>query len=125
VIEAATAIIKAPAKETHTAADQLADLVGDKMRGESLEDLNRIITARQRKRFVKKIFKKQESKYESFVELLNNTPSWKNASNHIDNFLYQQGLNPYSREALELSDLVYNRYFPKDISANKGSEFRY
>ena len=104
--------------------DQLADLVGDKMKGEEIEDLNRLIMPKQRKRFIKKIFMKQEQQYLEFINLVNSTPTWKHASNLIDSFFYQQGLNPYSREALEFSDLVYNRYFPKDISVNKGQEFR-
>ncbi len=108
-----------------SAAEQLANLVGDKLKGDHLEDLAKIITARQRKRFVKKIFKKQENQYEEFIRLLNSTPTWKHASHLIDSFFYQQGLNPYSKEALEFSDLVYNRYFPKDAAVTRGDEFRY
>ncbi len=107
-----------------SAVDQLADIVGDKMKGDHLEDLNRLIHPKQRKKFVKKIFKRKETQYQEFVGLVNKTPTWKHASNLIDSFFYQQGLNPYSKEALEFSDIVYNRYFPKDISVNKGDEFR-
>lgn len=106
-----------------SAVEQLADLVGEKMKGDRLENFANIITHRQRKRFVKKIFKKQVASYEEFVGLLNNTPTWKHASNLIDTFFYQQGLNPYSKEALEFSDLVYNRYYPKDIAIKKNSDF--
>ena len=106
-----------------SAVEQLADLVGEKMKGERLESLAHMITNRQRKRFVKKIFKKQESSYQEFVGLLDNTPTWKHASNLIDTFFYQQGLNPYSKEALEFSDLVYNRYYPKDIAIKKNGDF--
>ena len=113
------------AASSDSAADQLARAVGDQMKGQELEDLNRLITPKQKKKFVKKVFKKNEQQYLEFVTLLNGTPDWKNASNMIDSFFYQQGLNPYSKEALEFSDLIYNRYFPKDISVNKGSEFRY
>ena len=109
---------------TPSAVDQLADLVSQKMKGDHLEDLNDLIDPKQRKKFIKRIFKKRESQYQEFIGLVNNTPTWKHASNLIDTFFYQQGLNPYSREALEFSDLVYNRYFPKDISINKGEEFR-
>ncbi|MCB0260421.1 MAG: hypothetical protein KDE62_11995, partial [Calditrichaeota bacterium] len=109
---------------TPSAVDQLADLVSQKMKGDHLEDLNNLIDPKQRKKFIKRIFKKRESQYQEFIGLVNNTPTWKHASNLIDTFFYQQGLNPYSREALEFSDLVYNRYFPKDISINKGEEFR-
>jgi len=104
--------------------DQLANIVSDKMRGDHLEDLSRIISPKQRKKFVKKIFNRKEKKYQEFISLMNSTPTWKHASNLIDNFFYQQGINPYSSEALEFSDIVYNRYFPKDIAVYKGHEFR-
>lgn len=113
------------ADRSATAADQLADLVSGKMRGDHLEDLGRIISPKQRKRFVKKIFSKKEKKYLEFISLMNSTPTWKHASNLIDNYFFQQGINPYSREALEFSDIVYNRYFPKDIAVNKGHEFKH
>ncbi len=108
-----------------SAAEQLADLVGQKMRGDHLEDITRLISPRQRKKFIKKIFSKKEKKFLEFLSLMNNTPNWKHASNLIDSYFFQQGINPYSKEALEFSDLVYNRYFPKDIAVNKGQEFKY
>lgn len=107
-----------------SAVDQLADLVSGKMRGDHLEDLSRLISPKQRKKFVKKIFNRKEKKYQEFISLMNSTPTWKHASNLIDNFFYQQGINPYSSEALEFSDIVYNRYFTKDIAVYKGHEFR-
>lgn len=108
-----------------SAAEQLADLVGQKMRGERLEDITRLISPKQRKKFIKKIFNKKEKQFLEFLSLMNNTPNWKHASNLIDSYFYQQGINPYSKEALEFSDLVYNRYFPKDIAVNKGQEFKF
>ncbi len=108
-----------------SAAEQLADLVGQKMRGDHLEDITRLISPKQRKKFIKKIFSKKEKKFLEFLSLMNNTPNWKHASNLIDSYFFQQGINPYSKEALEFSDLVYNRYFPKDIAVNRGQEFKY
>lgn len=108
-----------------SAVDKLADIVGSQMKGDDLVELDKLISPKHRKRFIKKVFKKREQQYEEFVQLVNNTPTWKHASNLIDEFFYQEGLNPYSKEALEFSDLVYNRYFPKDISVNKGEEFKY
>ncbi len=116
--------VEMTAEERQSAAEQLANVVGEKMKGDKLEDLNTLISQKQRKKFIKKIFRKQERQFQEFIALLNGTPTWKNASILIDSFFYQQGVNPYSREALEFSDLVYNRYFPKDIAVNKGEEFR-
>ncbi len=105
-----------------SAADQLADVVAAKIKGDVLVDLNHMITKKQRKKFVKKIFHKSEQHFEKFLRYINQTDSWKTASSIIDESLAKLGINPYSREALELSDLIYNRYFPKD-SAGAHKEF--
>ncbi len=97
-----------------TAADQLAQVVAEKIKGEKLEDLHSLITKKQRKKFIKKVFRKDEERYMTFVDLLNRTPDWKQASALIDDYFFETGINPYSKEALEFSDLVYSRYFPKD-----------
>ncbi len=102
-----------------SAADQLADVVSRKIKGEYLADLSSIISRKQEKKFTKKVFKKDQKSYRNFVEFLNGLPSWKQASAAIDEMFYQKGINPYSNEALEFSDLVYNRYFPKDRMVNK------
>jgi len=101
------------------AAEALAEVVAEKMKGEKLEDLHALITPKQRKKFIKKIFRKNEKQYEQVIGLLNQTPSWKKASIVIDEYFLQANINPYSKEALEFSDLVYNRYFPKDIGMKK------
>jgi len=104
----------APAGETSSAAEQLAQVVAEKIKGEKLEDLNAMISKKQRKKFIKKVFRKDEGRYVEFIELLNRTPDWKQASSLIDDYFFEAGINPYSKEALEFSDLVYSRYFPKD-----------
>lgn len=108
----------APAKAP-TAAEALADVVGQKMKGEKLEDLNSYIHPKQRKKFIKKVFHRKEKQFDRIIVALNQTPTWKQASNIIDDFFMRENINPYSREALEFSDLIYSRYFPKDISHQK------
>ncbi len=96
------------------AAEQLANMVAEKIKGDHLEDLHQLIKPKQRKKFIKKIFRKNESEYTEFIDLLNRIPDWKRASRTIDEYFVTASINPYSKEALEFSDLVYNRYFPKD-----------
>ncbi len=110
--------VPTPATETTSAAEQLAQVVAEKIKGEKLEDLNTMITKKQRKKFIKKVFRKDEARYVEFIELLNQTPDWKQASSLIDDYFFEAGINPYSKEALEFSDLVYSRYFPKDRPLN-------
>jgi len=105
--------------ESMTAADQLANMVAAKIKGDSLEDLENLIPRKMRKKIIKRIFKKNESQYTQFTEFINQVPTWKQASAAIDEMFYQTGINPYSRDALEFSDLIYNRYFPKDRKVNR------
>jgi hypothetical protein len=116
-IEAAEA--QAEVQSTNTAAEQLANIVAEKIKADHLADLNDMIGRWQRRKFIKKIFRKDESEYESFIRLLNRTPTWKEASNVIDSYFYENGLNPYAKESLEFTDLVYTRYFPKDDTFQK------
>lgn len=107
-----------PGREA-SAADQLADVVSEKIKGKYLEDLNKMISSKNRKKFIKKIFKKDEYRYSKFIGYLNQLPTWKKASTAIDEMFYQTGINPYSSIAIEFSDLIYNRYFPKDKRINR------
>ncbi|MFZ0389769.1 MAG: hypothetical protein WAN36_04870 [Calditrichia bacterium] len=108
--------------ESATAADQLAEVVSEKIKGTNLEDLNKIITVKQKRKFVRKIFAKNEYRYRTFIKFINNVPTWKRASAAIDEMFYQTDTNPYSKIALEFSDLIYNRFFPKDRP--RENEFR-
>lgn len=108
-------------KAVPSAAEALADVVGEKLKAGQLADLKINIHPKQRKKFIKKVFHKKERQYEEIISSLNKTPNWKQASNMIDDFFMRENINPYSREALEFSDLVYTRYFPKDISHKKGA----
>ena len=103
-----------------SAADELASIMGDRMRGDQLQDLGKVISPKMRKKFVKKIFRKKDDKYQEFVGQLNQISQWRDASSLIDEYFMQEGVNPYSKEALELSDIIYNRYYPKDTSAKRG-----
>jgi len=96
-------------------ADDLANYVAAKMKSDQpLEDINNMIVGRNRKKVIKRLFKKNEADFKSFVDILNAQNSWKEASVIIDEEFYQRSVNPYSKEALLFSDIVYNRFFPKD-----------
>jgi len=110
------------ARDQKTAEDELASLMSERMKGDRLSDISKMISPRNKKRFVKKVFNKKEQQFQSFVDVLNRTATWKEASYLIDDFFMREGVNPYSKDALEFTDLIYNRYHPKDI-ASKGSDF--
>jgi len=105
------------------AAEQLADLVTSKLQTKTLEDLNQLISEKNRKKFVKKLFDKNESKYSEFVRYLDKISTWRNASAAIEDYFHQAGIYHYDRDALEFTDLVYNRYFPVEKDHYLESKF--
>jgi hypothetical protein len=110
------------ARERKTAEDELASLMSERMKGDQLNDIGKMISLRNKKRFVKKVFNKKEQQFQNFVDVINRTTTWREASYLIDDFFMREGVNPYSKDALEFTDLIYNRYHPKDI-ASQGSDF--
>ncbi len=107
----------APAKNDTkgSVADDLAAFVASQIQSDKpLEDLNAIVVGRTRKKVIKKLFNKKENEFLSFVNIVNEQSAWKDASVIIDNAFYERGINPYSKEAIIFSDLIYIRFFPKD-----------
>ncbi len=96
-------------------AEDLADHLAKQIAGAGpLEDLNNMIKGRTRKKIIKKLFRKDEAAFNEFINKLNSMSSWKEASHFIDDTFYELNINPYSKEAITFSDIVYMRFFPKD-----------
>jgi hypothetical protein len=79
----------------------------------NLRSLHENISRTDRKRFLKRIFKKDESYYRSSIDALNGITSWKEASQYIDKILIANDIDPYSSDAVRFSEVVYQRFFPK------------
>lgn len=102
------------AKKSSVAQD-LADHVARQISSQSpLEDLGAMISGRTRHKIIKKLFGKSENEFLSFIAQINQLQTWKDASRVIDDEFYARGINPYSKEAISLSDIIYVRFFPKD-----------
>ncbi len=96
-------------------AEDLAEHLARQIASEGpLEDLHNMIKGRTRKKIIKKLFKKNEQAFNEFIDKLNEIKTWKEASHFIDDTFYEMNINPYSKEAIMFSDIVYMRYFPKD-----------
>jgi len=108
-------VVTAAAKPAANVADEMANFVASQIKSDKpLEDINDLIVGRNRKKIIKKLFKKKEEQFKKFVQSLNQLPAWKDASVIIDEEFYERGINPYSKEAIMFSDIVYLRFFPKD-----------
>jgi hypothetical protein len=75
--------------------------------------LTKLIDEKKRRVFIKKVFQKKLDAYLSFIERLEPVQAWKEAKALLDHEFQQHKVNPYSKEAVQLSDLVFSRYFTK------------
>ncbi len=113
--EEETQVVTAPTQKPGNVASEMADFVASQIStGQPLADLNPLIQGRTRKKIIKKLFRKKEDEFNSFIDLVNQHSTWKDASVIIDEEFYERGINPYSKEAIIFSDLIYIRFFPKD-----------
>lgn len=77
-------------------------------------DLRPLIDGRMEKSFVKKLFGGDRDAYDSLLDKLDDAESWRVAKILIDNELFKRDVDPFSREAIKLVDLVYGRYYPEE-----------
>lgn len=99
-------------------ANEIAEVVTKKLDGDVLPTMLKIITVDQSRRFIKKIFRKDEKKYIRFIRLIDRIPYWKAAYSTTIKLFRKLRVSRYSKEALELSNLIYLRYFPRDSYHN-------
>jgi hypothetical protein len=75
-----------------------------------LPDIHMIITEKERSRFLKKLFKKDEDYYTTFIGELNTSPTWKDATVLLNRFFQENQIDPFSDEAVEFTDAIQARY---------------
>lgn len=73
--------------------------------------LGNIISTKEKKTFIKRIFNNDLYAYLKFMEILDSTEKWKTAKNIIDTELERRDIDTYSKEALKLGDRVFSKYF--------------
>jgi hypothetical protein len=78
----------------------------------AVEDFNKLITEKQRNRFIIKIFNNDKKDYHKFIKLIHHINNWKDANILIDFYFYKNGIDPISKEALDFRNIIYFVYFP-------------
>jgi hypothetical protein len=76
--------------------------------------LREFIDTKSEKVFVKKLFGGDNAEYEQLINKLDEAESWRVAKILIDNELFKRDVDPFSREAIKLVDLVYGLYYPEE-----------
>lgn len=96
-----------------SAADQLAAIMAKQMgQADVLEDLYKVIEDKDKKTYIKKLFKKKDKEFFDLLNQLNQINNWKDANVLIEDTFYNHEINPYQKEAIAFTDAVYTRYFP-------------
>ena len=70
------------------------------------------ISKKLRKMFIKKLFSKDEAVYQSVLEQLEPALSWDESFSIIEELWQERGLNLFSKESQEFTNVFYERYFP-------------
>jgi hypothetical protein len=76
-------------------------------------DLSQLIPAGEKKKYVKKLFQKDEESFNSAIKTLNGKATWREASEYIDELFIKHDVDMYSRLAVKFTDDVYKRYLNK------------
>lgn len=75
--------------------------------------MTKLIDEKSRRTFIRSIFQRDEDAYLDFIQRLELLQTWKEAKALLDGELNKRKVNPYSKEAIRLSDLIFSRYFVK------------
>lgn len=78
-----------------------------------LPPLENFFDREEQKRFVKKIFKKNEKDFSDAISDINNMTSWKEASKYVDEIYILNDVDLYSPEATRFTEITYKRFFSK------------
>ncbi len=76
--------------------------------------LKEAIDSKTEKAFLKKLFNNDKEAYTRLIDKLEEAESWRVAKILIDNELFKRDVDPFSREAIKLVDMIYSRFYPEE-----------
>jgi hypothetical protein len=76
----------------------------------NLTDIRELIGSHTRSRFVKRLFDRDEEKYEDVITSLNNAGTWKDASLVLNSLYMNLRLDPFDPDVVEFTDAIHRRY---------------
>jgi hypothetical protein len=75
-----------------------------------LEEVYSLFAVKDQKLFVKKLFKKDEVEFRNALDRLNPIRTWKEASFVVDQIFTEQDVDPFSKEAILMTEKLFSRY---------------
>ncbi len=76
-------------------------------------DLLKLISLSDRKKYAKKLFNRSDDAVNQALTVLNGKPTWREASEYIDELYIKYDVDMYSRVAVQFTDDIYKRYLKK------------
>ncbi|PLX23744.1 MAG: hypothetical protein C0600_14250 [Ignavibacteria bacterium] len=76
-------------------------------------DITKQIPDADKKKYVKKLFQKNESAFTHALQTINGKATWREASEYIDELFIKHDVDMYSRLAVKFTDDIYKRYLTK------------
>lgn len=76
-------------------------------------DLMKLISLSDRKKYAKKLFNRSDDAVNQALTVLNGKPTWREASEFIDELYIKYDVDMYSRVAVQFTDDIYKRYLKK------------
>ena len=73
-------------------------------------DIRRLIDVHERSRFVKRLFDRNEEKYEDTITALNTAATWKEAARLLNALYTSSGLDPFDADVVQFTDAIQRRY---------------
>ena len=111
--------------QKQSAIDRIVHDKNDKFDGTGLEDVEKMIPSKEKRKFIADLFKKNSEDYQRTINLLSYMRNWKSANKLLELCFTERGINPYSKDALEFGKIIYLRYFPEEIGFHKGKKLKF
>jgi hypothetical protein len=73
-------------------------------------DLNQLLPEGDKKKYIKKLFQRNDEAFARALQVLNGKSSWRQASEYIDDLFIKFDVDMYSRLAVKFTDDIYKRY---------------
>jgi hypothetical protein len=75
-----------------------------------LPKISEFVSPKQRQRFIRRIFRKDEAYYGGVLATLNGMGSWEEAASYLQHIFDVNELDPYDRDVVAFTDAVQKRY---------------
>ncbi len=75
-------------------------------------DVASAIQEGEKRKFIRRIFRQEDAKFDEAMAHLSRTAGWKEASKFIDEIFIENDVDPYSGEAERFIEIVFQQYHP-------------